>query len=224
MGMLKEISVERVSCIHSIGKILTFRSIRNYQYFTCLWRRQNTHNMITITMTSQWAGWRLKSPASRLFTQPFIRAQIKKKHQSPASLAFVRGIHRRPVNSPHKWPVTRKLCQFDDVIMYCNYHQDETTFWRKEFNLWRLVAHTTCGIELCDHWFARCLHQRWITGNWDPENWLPWNLSQNTKLFIQENTFRNDKLPKWRPYFSFSICWGVSTFMHHLFYCDMCLL
>ena len=30
------------------------------------------------------------------------------KHQSPASLAFVRGIHRSPVNSPHKWLVTRK--------------------------------------------------------------------------------------------------------------------
>ena len=30
-----------------------------------------------ITMTSYWALWRLKSPASRLFTQPFIRAQIK---------------------------------------------------------------------------------------------------------------------------------------------------
>ena len=31
-----------------------------------------------ITMTSQWARWRLKSPASRLFTQPFIQAQVKK--------------------------------------------------------------------------------------------------------------------------------------------------
>ena len=30
------------------------------------------------------------------------------KHQSSASLAFVWGIHRGPVNSPHKWPVTRK--------------------------------------------------------------------------------------------------------------------
>ena len=40
------------------------------------------------------------------------------KHQSSASLAFVRGIHRRPVNSPHKWPVTRKMFPFDDVIMY----------------------------------------------------------------------------------------------------------
>ena len=40
----------------------------------------------------------------------------QRKHQSSASLALVRGIHRRPVNSPHKWPVTRKM--FDDVIMY----------------------------------------------------------------------------------------------------------
>ena len=39
------------------------------------------------------------------------------KHQSPASLAFVRGIHRGLVNSPHKWPVTRKMFPFDDVIM-----------------------------------------------------------------------------------------------------------
>ena len=41
----------------------------------------------------------------------------QRKHQSSASLAFVRGIHRRPVNSPHKWPVTRKMLPFDDVIM-----------------------------------------------------------------------------------------------------------
>ena len=36
---------------------------------------------------------------------------------SGASLAFVRGIRRGPVNSPHKWLVTRKMFPFDDVIM-----------------------------------------------------------------------------------------------------------
>ena len=41
----------------------------------------------------------------------------QRKHQSSASLAFVQGIHRGPVNSPHKWPVTRKMLSFDDVIM-----------------------------------------------------------------------------------------------------------
>ena len=41
----------------------------------------------------------------------------QRKHRSSASLAFVRGIHRWPVNSPYKWPVTRKMFPFDDVIM-----------------------------------------------------------------------------------------------------------
>ena len=45
----------------------------------------------------------------------------QRKHQSSASLVFVWRIHRGPVNSPHKWPVTRKMFLFDDVIMFwCN--------------------------------------------------------------------------------------------------------
>ena len=42
----------------------------------------------------------------------------QRKHQSSASLAFVWGIHRWPVNSPHKRPVTQKMFPFDDVIMF----------------------------------------------------------------------------------------------------------
>ena len=38
----------------------------------------------------------------------------QRKHQSSASLAYVRGIHRWPVNYPHKGPVTRKMLPFDD--------------------------------------------------------------------------------------------------------------
>ena len=41
----------------------------------------------------------------------------QRKHQSSASLAFVQEIHRWPVISPHKGPVTRKMFPFDDVIM-----------------------------------------------------------------------------------------------------------
>ena len=44
----------------------------------------------------------------------------QRKHQSSASLAFVWGIQRRPVNSPRKWPLTRKMFPFDDVIMMCH--------------------------------------------------------------------------------------------------------
>ena len=41
----------------------------------------------------------------------------QRKHQSSASLAFVWGIHQGLVNSPHIWPITRKMFPFDDVIM-----------------------------------------------------------------------------------------------------------
>ena len=103
---------------------------------TLEWR----HNDVT------WASLRFKSPLTRMVVQQLVRANnrtkyqhddvIKWKHfpryfvksivysgadqrkyQSSASLAFVRGIHRWPVNSPHKGPVTRNMFPFDDVIM-----------------------------------------------------------------------------------------------------------
>ena len=46
----------------------------------------------------------------------------QRKHQSSASLAFVRGIHRWPVDSPHKRPVTQIICPFDDAIMNLKMH------------------------------------------------------------------------------------------------------
>ena len=56
--------------------------------------------------------WRLKSPASQLFTQPFIPTQIKENIQSSPSLA----VHGEFTGNPHRWPVTRKTFPFDDVI------------------------------------------------------------------------------------------------------------
>ena len=41
----------------------------------------------------------------------------QRKHQSSASLAFVRGIHQGQVSSLHKRPVTRRMFPFDDVIV-----------------------------------------------------------------------------------------------------------
>ena len=53
----------------------------------------------------------------------------QRKHQSSASLAFVRGIHRGPVNSPHKGPVTRKMFPFDDVIMQVIDHVSQIEYF-----------------------------------------------------------------------------------------------
>ena len=69
----------------------------------------------------------------------------QRKHQSPASLAFVRGIHREPVNSPHKWPVTRKMFTFDDVTMVC-YRKSKYLIFRRGAGLFyameiQLFAH-----------------------------------------------------------------------------------
>ena len=60
--------------------------------------------------------------ASQITSLPIVYSTVysdvdQRKYQSAASLAFVRGIHREPVNSPHKWPVTRKMFPFDNVIM-----------------------------------------------------------------------------------------------------------
>ena len=60
--------------------------------------------------------------ASQIISLAIVNSTVysdvdQRKHQSSASLAFVWGIHRRPVNSPHKGPVTRKMFPFDDVIM-----------------------------------------------------------------------------------------------------------
>ena len=63
---------------------------------------------MNIRMTSKWARWRLKSPASRLFIQAFIQAQIKENIKAPPHW---------PVNSPHKGPVTWNFFPFDDAIM-----------------------------------------------------------------------------------------------------------
>ena len=68
------------------------------------------HDVIMGAMASQ-----ITSLTIAYSTVYSVEDQIK--NQSSASLAFVRGIHRRPVNSPHKGPVTQKMFPFDDVIM-----------------------------------------------------------------------------------------------------------
>ena len=63
----------------------------NQTNYGALWYTSNgyVYNGWIITLTSKWAQWRLKSPASRLFTQPFIiQAKIKEN-----------------ITAPHHWPL-----------------------------------------------------------------------------------------------------------------------
>ena len=73
-----------------------------------------------INMALQWRH--NDSEASQILSLTIVYSIVnsgadQRKHQSSASLAVVRGIHRSPVNSPHKEPVTLKTFPFDDVTM-----------------------------------------------------------------------------------------------------------
>ena len=70
-----------------------------YVYWTC---RNHYGDVIMGTMASEITSLTI------VYSTVYSGAD-QRKHQSSASLAFVRGIHRGPVNSQHKWPVTRKM-------------------------------------------------------------------------------------------------------------------
>ena len=70
----------------------------------------NYSDVITVAMTSQITG-------VTIVYSTVCSGADQRRHQSSASLAFVRGIHRWPVNSPHRGRVARKRFPFDDVIM-----------------------------------------------------------------------------------------------------------
>ena len=67
------------------------------------------------------SGMASQMPVSGLFTQPFVQAHIKEN---------IEALHHCPLwgNSPvtsefpHKWPVTRKMLRFDDVITWLFCH------------------------------------------------------------------------------------------------------
>ena len=128
---------------------------------------QKTLPGMDIMMTSWWPHWRLKSPASQLFTQSFIQA----------SLAFVWGIHLGPVNSPHKWPVTRKMFPFDDVIMEKSHGNEICLFlW---FN------------RIPPHEISRDLHNRHSiipaegTRSFEVNEWFFENNGKSSETFIK---------------------------------------
>ena len=79
------------------------------------------------------------------------------KHQSSASLAFVWGIHRGPVNSPHKWPVTRKMFPFDDVIML--YMPRWHIFFETDF-VWPYLVGNKSAVSISSHYLMS-----WCTPN-----------------------------------------------------------
>ena len=96
-------------------------SVSNHHPPDCLlnrWFRRRSKRTSKLRVTGLCAG---NSPGVGEFP-----AQLA----SNASKAFVRGLHRWPVNSPPEWPVTRKMFPFDDVIMFTGFYQQP--WWRHD--------------------------------------------------------------------------------------------
>ena len=130
----------------------------------------------------------------------------QRKHQSSASLAFVQGIHRGPVNSPHKWPVTRKIFPFHDVIV------DSHELANKKILCIILILKTCIkGAPLLTHSITMPTHYALIKSSvliQRSSKWLllalicsvpsltirnksQWNLNQNTKFLSDANPSEN---------------------------------
>ena len=74
----------------------------------------------------------IMSSLAIVYSTAYSGGEDQRKHRSSVSLAFVWGIHRSPVNSPQKWPVTRTIFPFDAVttpfnivlhLLICSMHQ-----------------------------------------------------------------------------------------------------
>ena len=84
----------------------------------------------------------------------------ERKLQSSSSLAFVRGIHRWPLNSLYKGPVTRKTSPFDDVIVKRCLQRCGTNSMVATFpNRWHFVSPPSIDLltKSCNKRFCVCV-------------------------------------------------------------------
>ena len=154
----------------------------------------------------------------------------QRKHQSYASLAFVWGIHRRPVNSPHKGPVTRKMFDFDDVIMmryvsttdskwysfnYCLYTMEHLAIWAWMpcpcGHMHDAYTRSIAPLPLFMHHWSGGLTRsdpRWVVRPVEGPNSFHW---KNVKL---EVFFRLHKISRT------ACCFGIRIFLKQYNWCE----
>ena len=147
-----------------------------FAVFQTLWQFSCTHynDVIMSAIASQITS--LKIVYSIVYSDADQR-----KYQSSALLAFVRGIHRWPVNFPHKWPVTRKC-----------FHLMTSSWILRQ-------AHGLCGSG--ELWLWSCLTSFWFATSWccpcykaayiDNNAWLPrclWSAFENLGKWNHSNS------------------------------------
>ena len=110
----------------------------------------------------------------------------QRKHQSSALLAFVRGIHRWPVVSLHKGPVTRRMFPFEDVIMIRT-HSRTTHLYSMAFYLYWYGRNVNEMILISIAWNGSGLFNNWMaTITITVKPWIRDNSSNSLLLFPTE--------------------------------------
>ena len=126
------IYISKAQQIAIINFICTTLVLKNMKYifvflsWTTQWCGSYDENVaVTIKMSSQWRhnernGVSNHQPHDYHYhSTVYLGADEKKTPKTPKLrvIDLCVGTHRWPVNSPHKWPVARKMLPFDDVIM-----------------------------------------------------------------------------------------------------------
>ena len=100
--------------------------IRDYQQFratilgTYKYRKSFWYVFILTSLTLQWRHNGYDSVSNHQPHYCLLNRLFRRRSKKILKLrvtGLCARIHRGPVNSPHKWPVTRKMLPFDDVIM-----------------------------------------------------------------------------------------------------------
>ena len=106
-----------------LNRAMYFKKYRSKMGYICQWKiipgRQMTAQLIsrgTYSAPLQWRQWRLKSPEPQLFAQLFVGAD-QRKHQSSASLAFMSGSHRSPLDFP-----SQRVSIAENVSIWWGHH------------------------------------------------------------------------------------------------------
>ena len=114
-----------------------------------------------------------------IYSTVYSGADHRKHKKSSASLAFVRGIHRWPVNPPHKGPVTQKMFPFEDDI------GDNVTQYLQTQNTNHMCVHGMAIVSKTvlydmrktnkiNHWILRRNIHHWILRLF---SWCMWRIS-----------------------------------------------
>ena len=152
------------------------------QHCPKIWKVEKKKSFISIAATGTWTlcyhydDVIMGAIASLITSLTIVYSTVysdadQRNHQSSASLAFVWGIHQGPVNSPHKWPVTRKVFPFDNVMTNSDF--TEIRWWISNYisYMWDVITHPcpnyNCSfvkppLKLGQGWVIKPLNFMWV--------------------------------------------------------------